>query len=81
LRYSAAPALRKRLDELCLRGWVSKLVHGCEGRREPPETTLTYVITALGRDAAGIHRSIKKLKNVVRLKTDAALLEEANQRE
>lgn len=77
----AKEELRPPMDAMCLKGWVSKHVTGCEGRREPPETHVTYTITALGRLAIDHHPPVKPLRNVVRLKSNAKLLEEANERD
>lgn len=80
IRFNADVILRPALDRLAMLGLVARSVTGCEGRREPPETTVTYTATALGRDEVGVHAPIQPLRNVTRLKTSARMLEEANAR-
>ena len=43
----------KHLHRLALEGYLCEKITGCGGMGEPPETTVTYTLTALGRDAIG----------------------------
>lgn len=78
---NASETLRKHLDKLCLSGHLSRTVTGCHGRREPPETRVTYSATAIGREAVDHHQAVKPLVNVTRIKSSSELLAEANERD
>lgn len=81
LRSDVSPSLRKHFDSLALDGYVARAITGCEGKKEPPETVVTFTMTAYGREHIGVARPVAPLQRVTRLKTNAQLLEEANVRD
>lgn len=81
IKCNASETLRKHLDKLCLSGHLARSVSGCNGRREPPETHVTYRATAIGREAIDLVSVVKPLVNTVRLKSPSELLAEANAKE
>jgi hypothetical protein len=78
-RFNMPPKYRVRLHELALAGYVSETVTGCGGVGCPPETTITFAATALGREAVDHYRDVKPLTNFERVKTDAQLLAESQE--
>jgi hypothetical protein len=53
IRSTLSPSQQKYLHALALRGLAFEAVTGCGGRGEPPECTVTYSISSLGRLALG----------------------------
>lgn len=76
VRSSLSPKQQKPLNELALAGHVSRHISGCplDG-----ETTVTYTITAKGRDALGLHARRQQPKNATPWPTDSALERESRE--
>lgn len=55
VRSTLSPSRQKELYALSIRGYLAHAVTGCGGHGTPPETTVTYTLTAQGRVALGIH--------------------------
>lgn len=54
VRSTISPSQQKHLHELAVAGYVAERVSGCGGLGTPPESTVTYSLTALGRSVLGI---------------------------
>lgn len=54
VRSTTSPSLQKHYHRLAVDGYCAEVVSGCGGHGEPPETSVTYTLTALGRSVLGI---------------------------
>lgn len=59
VRSSLSEGQKKHLHRLAIEGYLAESWHGCGGHGEPPETTVTFSLTAKGRDFLGIHAAPK----------------------
>ena len=55
-RSTVSVSLQKHYHRLAVGGYCAEAVTGCNGHNEPPETTVTYTLSALGRAELGIHK-------------------------
>lgn len=78
VRSTTSISLRKRLHALALAGYVSEAVEGTADHEKPPETSIVFKATALGREAVDYHEPIKPQVYSVRSATDTELLEDAS---
>lgn len=68
---------RKHLDTLASDGLVAR--HGSgDPTGCPPHTTMTYSLTALGRDELDMHTRVTPAKNFTEPASESRLLDEAN---
>ena len=81
IRSSCSPSQRAHLERLALAGYLAKSVVTPGAHFDPPEHTVMFKVTALGREAIDIFRPVKPLVNFQRSKTNAELLAEANVRD
>lgn len=74
VRSSISPSQQKKLRELANGGYVAEAVSG-----DPIQsvTTVTYTLTALGRNELGIHAKKKQRRNNTTPPTDSALERES----
>jgi hypothetical protein len=54
VRSSISPKWKEPLHRLAVAGYLAESTTGCGGHGEPPETTIGFTITALGRGAIGL---------------------------
>lgn len=73
IRSTIKSSLQKHLHRLALSGLVFENVTGCGGHGEPPEHTVTYTISALGRSAIGLHAPAPKRTRASTALTDEQL--------
>lgn len=73
VRSTMSPRWQKDYHRLALIGFVGEAVTGCGGHGEPPEHTVTYRTTSLGRAAVGLHEPEKPRVNGSTAYTDAEL--------
>lgn len=73
VRANADEHISRDLHRLALDGYLAERIAGCGGRGEPPETVITYTVTALGRDSVGLHRAQVPAKHRSQPLTDAEL--------
>lgn len=76
LRSSGSPSQVKHLRRFALAGLLSEKI---TDSASPPEHTVTYTITALGREAIDHYAAIAPRRNADRAATDSELLREAIQ--
>jgi hypothetical protein len=76
VRSSISYSQNKHLHRLALEGYLCQKVTGCGGHGEPPETVVTYTLTALGREALDIHAPRKPTVNRWTAPTEEEMLKE-----
>jgi hypothetical protein len=76
VRSTVSQSLQKHYHRLALEGLCAERVHGCGGHGSPPETTVTYSLTAMGREALGLHREEPPTRNRWTPPSDAELARE-----
>ena len=76
VRSTVSVSLQKHYRRLAVAGYCAEKVTGCNGRNEPPEHTITYTLTALGRQELGIHAQVMPPVHRQASLTDAELLAE-----
>jgi len=73
VRSTISPSQQKHLHRLAVMGLLSEKVEGCGGHGSPPETVVTYALTAMGRAEQGIRAPTPVPHNRWTPPTDAEL--------
>lgn len=76
-RSSISQSQKKHLHRLAVGGYLAEATGGCGGHGEPPETKITFTLTAMGRQSLGIHAATRQRERRGNVYTDAALEAEA----
>lgn len=72
LRSTISSSQQKHLHRLALGGWVAEVVNP-KASISPPETTVTYSLTSLGREELGIHKRLEPNVHHVKLPSESQL--------
>lgn len=73
VRSTTSGAQQPKYHALAVAGYLSENVHGDIGHKGPPSTTVEFHLTALGREALGIHAPVKAPVNRWTAPTDEQL--------
>lgn len=76
VRSTLSPKQQVPLHQLALAGLLAEAVEGCLHNQE---TTVTYTLTALGRDTLGLHGRQERPQHAIQSPTDAQLLRESKE--